>query len=138
MSERKAKLVEKIAIALVFLMALLQGIYAIYAYMDPQAFSLLRGTELFVSGDADWVKIYASRTLFVALIIGYLLILREYKILVWASLFGTVMPVMDGLLAYQAGAENVVVYKHVATAVYLLITFLVLKRVVKHETFRRL
>lgn len=138
MSERKAKLVEKIAIALVFLMALLQGIYAIYAYMDPQAFSLLRGTELFVSGDADWVKIYASRTLFVALIIGYLLILREYKILVWASLFGAVMPVMDGLLAYQAGAENVVVYKHVATAVYLLITFLVLKRVVKHETFRRL
>ena len=138
MSERKAKLVEKIAITLVFLMALLQGIYAIYAYMDPQAFSLLRGTELFVSGDADWVKIYASRTLFVALIIGYLLILREYKILVWASLFGTVMPVMDGLLAYQAGAENVVVYKHVATAVYLLITFLVLKRVVKHETFRRL
>lgn len=138
MSERKAKLVEKIAIALVFLMALLQGIYAIYAYMDPQAFSLLRGTELLVSGDADWVKIYASRTLFVALIIGYLLILREYKILVWASLFGAVMPVMDGLLAYQAGAENVVVYKHVATAVYLLITFLVLKRVVKHETFRRL
>ena len=138
MSERKAKLVEKTGITLVFLMALIQGIYAIYAYMDPQAFSLLRGTELFVSGDADWVKIYASRTLFVALIIGYLLILREYKILVWASLFGTVMPVMDGLLAYQAGAENVVVYKHVATAVYLLITFLVLKRVVKHETFRRL
>jgi hypothetical protein len=138
MSERKAKLVEKIGITLVFLMALLQGIYAIYAYMDPQAFSLLRGTELFVSGDADWVKIYASRTLFVALIIGYLLILREYKILVWASLFGTVMPAMDGLLAYQAGAENVVVYKHVATAAYLLITFLVLKRVVKHETFRRL
>jgi hypothetical protein len=138
MSERKAKLVEKIGITLVFLMALIQGVYAIYAYMDPQAFSLLRGTELFVSGDADWVKIYASRTLFVALIIGYLLIIREYKILVWASLFGTIMPAVDGWLAYQAGAESVVVYKHVATAVYLLITFFVLKRVVKHEIFRGL
>jgi hypothetical protein len=138
MSERKVKLVEKIGITLVFLMALIQAIYAIYAYMDPQAFSLLRGTELFFSGDADWVKIYASRTLFVALIIGYLLINREYKILVWASLFGTIMPAVDGWLAYQAGAESVVVYKHVATAVYLLITFFVLKRVVKHEIFRGL
>ena len=138
MSERKAKLVERTGLTLVFLMAVIQGIYAIYAYMDPQAFSLLRGTELFVSGDADWVKIYASRTLFVALIIGYLLIIREYKILVWASLFGTIMPAVDGWLAYQAGAESVVVYKHVATAVYLLVTFFVLRQVVKNEISRRL
>ena len=133
MTERKGELIEKVGMTLVFLMALLQGIYAIYAYIDPQAFSVLRGTKLFISGDADWVKIYASRTLFVALIIGFLLFIREYKILVWASLFGTVMPAMDGLLAYQAGAESVVVYKHVATAAYLLITFFVLKRVVKNQ-----
>jgi hypothetical protein len=123
----------RIAIALVFLMALLQVFYAIYAYLDPQAFALLRGTELFASDDGDWVKIYASRTMFVALIIGFLLIIREYKILAWASLFGTVMPATDAFLAYQAGAESVVVYKHVATIFYLLVTFYALKLAVKNQ-----
>jgi hypothetical protein len=133
MSGQKGKLVERIAIALVFVMALLQAVYAIYAYLDPQAFSLLRGTALFASNDGDWIKIYASRTMFVALIIGFLLIIQEYKILAWASLFGTVMPATDAFLAYQADAESVVVYKHVATLVYLLITLYVLKLVVKNE-----
>ena len=133
MSGQKGKFVERIAVALVLLMALLQAAYAIYAYLDPQAFALLRGTALIVSDDADWVKIYASRTLFVALIIGFLLIIKEYKILVWVSIFGTVMPATDAFLAYQAGAESVVLYKHVATIIYLLITFFVLKRVVKNE-----
>jgi hypothetical protein len=133
MSGQKGQYLKRIGVALVSLMALLQAVYAIYAYLDPQAFALLRGTELFVPDDADWVKIYASRTMFVALIIGFLLIIREYNILVWASLFGTVMPATDAFLAYQAGAESVVVYKHVATVVYLLITFSVLKIVVKNE-----
>ena len=133
MSGQKGKLVERIAISLVFVMALLQAVYAVYAYLDPQAFSLLRGTELFASNDGDWVKIYASRTMFVALIIGFLLFIQEYKILALASLFGTVMPATDAFLAYQAGAESVVVYKHIATIVYLLITFYVLKLVVINE-----
>jgi hypothetical protein len=133
MSEQKERLVERIAIAMVFLMAVLQGVYAIYAYLDPQAFALLRGTELFASDDGDWVQIYASRTLFVALIIAYLLITQEYKVLAWASLFGTIMPATDAFLAYQAGAESVVVYKHVATIVYLLITSYALKLTVNNE-----
>lgn len=133
MPEEKGKLVERIAITLVFVMALLQAVYAIYAYLDPQAFSLLRGTELFTPDDGDWVKIYASRTMFVALIIGFLLIIQEYKILAWASLFGTVMPATDAFLAYQAAAESVVVYKHVATVIYLLITFYALKLAMKNQ-----
>jgi hypothetical protein len=133
MSEQKERLVERIAIAMVFLMAVLQGVYAIYAYLDPQAFALLRGTELFASDDGDWVQIYASRTLFVALIIAFLLITQEYKVLAWASLFGTIMPATDAFLAYQAGAESVVVYKHVATIVYLLITSYALKLTVNNE-----
>ena len=43
------------------------------------------------------------------------------------------MPATDAFLAYQAGAESVIVYKHVATIVYLLITFSVLKLVVKNR-----
>lgn len=96
-------------------MVLLQGSYATYAYFDPVAFSTLRGTELFADADVDWVRICASRTLFVALIVGYLLYLRSYEILKWVSLFGTVMPLADVALAYQAQAPTVVVVKHAAT-----------------------
>ncbi len=129
----ETKVIDKIGITMVLLMALIQAVYAVYAYLDPQAFSLLRGTELFASGDSDWVQIYASRTLFVALIVGVLLLLREYRILIWASLFGTVMPITDAWLAYQAGAESVVVYKHIATLIYLLATSFVLLVMVRAQ-----
>ena len=124
---------ERSGYILVLLMALLQGGYAIFAYVDPAAFSILRGTELLDVGDSDWVKIYASRTLFVALIIGYLLYRRNYKVLAWASLFGAVMPVTDALLAYQAQAPDKVVFKHIATVIYLLVTFFVLQVIVRKK-----
>jgi hypothetical protein len=133
MKDSKSKLLEKVACVLVFLMAALQGAYAIYAYIDPVAFSIVRGTELASMGDQGWVQIYASRTLFVSLITGLLLYLKNYKILVWAALFGTVMPITDAYLAYEAQAENKIVYKHIATAAYLLITFYLLKLVVKNN-----
>jgi hypothetical protein len=53
--------------------------------------------------------------------------------LVWAALFGTVMPITDAYLAYEAQAENKVVYKHIATVAYLLITFYLLKLVAKNN-----
>lgn len=111
---------------LVALMVILQSIYAVYAFVDPSSFAALRGTDLVVAGDADWVRIYASRTLFIALIIAYLLYLKDYKILKWAAIFGLVMPVVDTLLAYQAQAEIQVLLKHIGTAVFLLVTFFVL------------
>lgn len=84
---------------------------------------------MFDVGDDDWVRIYASRTLFVSLIIGYLLLVRDYALLKWVALMGLVMPVTDGLLAYQSHAAFTVVAKHVATVAYLICTFLVLHRV---------
>ncbi len=131
MTESKSNILENAARTLVFLMAALQGAYAIFAFIDPIAFSVVRGTDLANVVDADWVQIYASRTLFVSLIIGFLLYLKHYKILVWAALFGTVMPITDAYLAIEAHAENKVVYKHIATVIYLLITSFLLNRVVK-------
>lgn len=116
---------------LVLLMTVLQGIYALHAYIDPSAFSVLRGTVLTDIGDADWVRIYASRTLFLALIIGYLLYLQNYNILKWAAIFGLVMPVTDAVLAYHAQAATQVLFKHIGTAGYLLVTFFVLHRLTK-------
>ncbi len=129
MSKMKTKL-EKIGFVLVSLMVLLQGFYGVFAYIDPTLFSSVRGTELFSSMDADWVAIYGSRTVFITLILGYLLYTRNYTVLMWGALFGTVMPITDGVLAYEARAPFEVVVKHLATIVYLLIVFFVLKKVV--------
>ncbi len=133
MKERKLGALEKAGYVLVFLMAALQFAYAIYAYIDPAAFSAIRGTELFASSDADWIKIYASRTLFISLIIGFLLYSKNFKALAMASLFGIVMPATDALLAYQAQAADKVVFKHIATAAFLVVTFVVLQAVVKRS-----
>lgn len=118
---------EIIGIILVLVMALLQGFYAIFSYVDPEAFSAIRGTELFSLMDSDWVRIYASRTLFIALLLGYLIYTGNYSSLMWCALVGTVMPITDGFLAYEAGAPFSVILKHIATIIFLLVTFIVLK-----------
>ena len=117
----------KAGVLLVFIMALIQGFYAIFSYIDPTAFAIVRGTDLFSPMDSDWVRIYGSRTLFITLILGYLLYVRDYSVLMWCALFGTVMPITDGFLAYEAQAPFKVVFKHIATMVFLLVTFFVLK-----------
>lgn len=114
-------------VVLVLLMAAIQLVYALYAYIEPTAFSVARGTRLFDLGDVDWIRIYASRTLFIALFIGYLLYRKQFGVLAVASLLGIVMPATDALLAYEAGAGNKVIFKHVATALFLAITFVVLR-----------
>lgn len=117
---------------LVSLMAALQLAYALYAFADPAAFSLTRGTQLVAAGDSDWVRIYASRTLFIALIVGYLLYRKQFKVLVIASLLGTIMPITDAWLAYQALAGDKVILKHVVTMLFLAVTAIVLTFVGKH------
>lgn len=134
MIEKQMRTVDRLGYVLVLLMVVLQGFYAIYAYLDPAAFSALRGTDLVAVGDAEWVKIYASRTLFVSLIIGYLLYIRNYKILMVTALFGVVMPIADAVLAYQDHAPVKVVLKHIATIVYLLATFFVLRIMANTQT----
>jgi hypothetical protein len=130
-AEKKSEALYKAGFVLVLLMAGLQLVYALYAYADPAAFSLTRGTDLFAAGDSDWVRIYASRTLFIALIIGYLLYSKQVRILAVASLLGIVMPVTDAWLAYHASAGDKVVLKHVATALFLVVTFFILRSVVR-------
>jgi hypothetical protein len=132
MNNKKSKL-EVVGIALVLLMTVLQGFYGVFAYVDPLAFSNVRGTELFSKMDSDWVHIYGSRTLFIMLTFSFLLYTRHYSIIMWCALFGVVMPVTDGFLAYQAEAPFKVIVKHIATILYLVITFFVLKAVVNKK-----
>ncbi|MBA6417946.1 DUF4267 domain-containing protein [Colwellia sp. 6M3] len=132
MTNKSTKL-ERVGFVLVALIVLLQGFYGTFAFIDPAMFSAVRGTELFSVMDADWVKIYGSRTIFITLIFGYLLYTRNYIVLMWGALFAVVMPITDGLLAYEAQAPFKVVVKHVATIAYLLIIFFVLKKVIAQK-----
>lgn len=109
-------------------MGLIQAVYAVRAFVDPEAFAVYRGAPLAAVADVEWVRIYASRTLFVALTVGFLLIRRDLASLKWVALLGVVMPISDALLARQSGASSAVVGRHVATLVYLLLTFGVLHR----------
>ena len=129
----KSSRLEKVGFVLVALIVLLQGFYGTFAFIDPEMFSVVRGTELFSGMDADWVAIYGSRTIFITLIFGYLLYTRNYVVLMWGALLGVIMPITDGLLAYEAQAPLKVVAKHVATIVYLLVLFFVLKKVVANK-----
>jgi len=125
---------ERAGVVLIFLMILLQGFYGTFAFLEPAMFSTVRGTELFSDMDIDWVKIYGSRTIFITLIFGYLLYTRNYAVLMWSVLFAVVMPITDGLLAYEAQAPFKVVAKHIATIVYLLIIFFILKKIITNKT----
>lgn len=129
----KKSTLEIVGITLVLLMTILQGFYGIFAYVDPSAFSSVRGTELFSTLDADWVNIYGSRTLFITLLLSYLLYTRHYSILMWSALFGIVMPVTDAILAYQADAPFKVILKHIITIIYLAITCFILHKVVNKK-----
>ena len=111
---------------LVLVMAALQAFYAARAFADPSAFAAYRGEPLAAMGDAGWVYIYATRTLFIALFLGVLLWRRDFGALKWAALLGLVMPAGDGFLALSSGAPNAIVARHGATAVYLVVTFLAL------------
>lgn len=125
---RKMAGIEALAIILVTGMALLQFYFALNAYLDPSAFSVSRGTPLLNSGDSDWVRIYASRTLFIVLILGVLLHRRAYSLLAWAALFGAVMPVTDAILAALDQAVFTYILRHLATLAYLVIAFFVLRQ----------
>jgi hypothetical protein len=102
--------------------ALLQGVYAVWAFVDPQAFASYRGSSLEGDGVVLWVHAYGSRTLFVALVVLLLLRRGDIEALKWIALFGLVMPVSDAWSALQSTAPNADVIRHILTAAYLVST----------------
>lgn len=118
---------------LVLAMALLQMFYSIYAFTSPVEFASYRGSHLTPGGDTEWIRIYASRTLFVAMMLGLLLLRQEVSVLRWISLLGIVMPLGDAALAYQGAASTSIISRHLATVVYLLVTFAVLSHWLKRN-----
>jgi hypothetical protein len=117
-------------------MALLQAIYALQAFADPVAFAAYRATPIASLDGVRWVHTYGSRTLFVALVVALLLAREELGTLRWVALVGVIMPISDALIAFQANAPGAVLLRHIGTAIYLLITFVVLTRWLRRARLR--
>lgn len=109
-------------------MALLQGVYAVQAFLSPDTFAASRGTPLVNSGDPAWILTYACRTIFVSLTIMLLLARGAMSTLRWVALLALVMPVGDLLIALDAGAPRANLLRHVGTIAYLAATFAVITR----------
>jgi hypothetical protein len=107
--------------------ALLQGFYAVWAFVDPQAVASYRGGPLAGDSAALWVHAYGSRTLFIALVVLWLLRRGDLATLKWVTLLGLVMPLSDAWSAVHSGDPGAGIVRHVLTAAYLLLTFAMLE-----------
>lgn len=108
--------------------ALLQGFYATWAFVDPQAVASYRGGALEGESASLWVQTYGSRTLFIALVVLLLLRRGDLATLKWVTLIGLVMPISDAWSAMHSAYSEASIVRHVLTAAYLLVTFVMLER----------
>jgi hypothetical protein len=108
--------------------ALLQGFYAVWAFVDPHALAAYRGGSIEGASEALWVHAYASRTLFIALVVALLLRRGDMAVLKWVALLGVIMPASDAWSAIHSAAPASDVIRHVATAIYLFLAFVMLAR----------
>jgi Domain of unknown function (DUF4267) len=121
-----ASVSRSVAIWMAVGIALLQGFYAAWAFVDPQTMASYRGGPLEGYSAALWVHAYGSRTLFIALVVLLLLRRGELETLKWAILFGLIMPISDAWSAVHSANPDGGIVRHVLTAAYLLLTFAML------------
>ncbi len=102
-------------------LALFQGLSAVSAFRNPDAFAAKFGAPLADAGDAAWVHVYGLRTAFIALLGTGLLLRRDLNGLKWALVVAPVMPLGDAYVASQAGAPLQVCVQHMVVALYVML-----------------
>lgn len=105
--------------------AVLQAVNAVRTLIDPVGFAAYMGAA---GGDPAWVQIYGLRAAFIALLTGVLLVRQDLNALKWVALCALLMPLGDALIVSGAAADGAIVMRHVATAVFVLVTFVFLAR----------
>ena len=119
---------------LAVIMAALQAFNAWRAFTDPSGFAAYMGLPLTDGADPAFVLVYGLRTLFIAGLITAFLALRNLDALAWMALVALIMPIGDAWLTAQAGAPTVIVFRHVAIALYVLLAFFFLRRAVERTS----
>lgn len=111
---------------LVILIALAQLSNGLRGLLDPLNFSAYFGVP--ASADPAWVRIYGLRSLLLGTLAAVLLWRREISALRWFSLLALPLPLGDLWLSHQAGAGTVILLRHAAVALVLVMTFTSLQR----------
>lgn len=109
-------------------MGLFQGVAAARAALDPAAFADYMGLPLGDDGAVGFVLVYALRTGFIAALILIFCAQRRLVALKWMALIAIAIPVGDAALSLDAGAAAGTVRRHAAIAVFVLATFICLRR----------
>jgi heme A synthase len=110
------------------LIAVLMAFNTMRAFLDPVGFAAYLGLPLADPRDVGFVHVYGLRAAFVGLLTAGLIVRRDWRTLALVALAGLVMPLGDAALTLAANAEPATVARHVAIAVYLLATALLLQR----------
>lgn len=107
---------------------LLMAANAVRATIDASAFATYLGLPLADPADAGLLHIYALRALFISLLVGALLMARQRRALALLAATAVVMPLGDAYLTSTAGAAASTVGRHLAIAVFLMVTAFLLWR----------
>lgn len=118
----------KIGFGCAIVMGLAQASSALRAFADPVAFSVYMGLPIASPEQAGFVIVYALRTTFIAALAFYLALTGRLRALAVIAAIAMVLPVGDAWLSAQAGADNTIVYRHIAIAVFLAFTAIMLFR----------
>ncbi len=116
------------AILMVLLAAALMFVNAARAFANPSGFATYLGLPIDDASANGFVLVYGVRALFIGVLAATLVITRQIRALAWFAGVAVIMPVGDAILTAQAGAATSTIGRHVAIAVFLLATSLLLSR----------
>jgi Domain of unknown function (DUF4267) len=116
------------AILMVLLAAGLMFVNAARAFADPIGFAIYLGLPIAEPSASGFVLVYGVRALFIGALAAALLVTRQVRALTWFAATATIMPVGDAILTAQAGAPGGTIGRHIAIAVFLLLTAWLLSR----------
>lgn len=119
------------AVWLSMLIAVMMAYNAVQAFTDPVAFAARFGLAGAADAHSGFIWVYASRALFLAVVTAVLVAAQQFRALGLFALAAVVMPVADALQVSAASGPDSVVIRHVAIAVYLVVTGLLLLRLAR-------
>jgi hypothetical protein len=96
--------------------------------IDPVSFANAMGLPVGDPRDVAFVRVYGLRAAFLGVFALLLLMQRRYDVLAWFAIVAVIMPIGDLWLTLAAGASPSTLARHAATAIYLVVLFIVWRK----------
>jgi hypothetical protein len=104
----------RLGVALVVLMAIYMAFNTFQAWGAPVAFADRLGLPITGAESEGWVRVYALRAAFIALLLGGLVLARQWRALSLFAFAALIMPLGDAWLTYNTGAPIAIFGRHIA------------------------